>query len=128
MTQETPNSPNQLMAKILENALVYALKPVVERLDQIEDRLIDHECFPPHKPQLEALTKQVQQLTERLNQIEEKLDQRLSRQDEELLEMSSELALVGESLTGVTTNLDKLSNDLEVATENMNEFNKIFES
>ena len=112
MSQETPNSPNQFIAKILEDALVHALKPVIKRLDLIEDRLIDQDCFPRHAPQLEMVTNQVQKLTNQLNRMEEKLDQnleqqkqRLGRQDQELLEMSAELTLVGEDLRGVAKKL-----------------------
>lgn len=40
MTDQTPNSPNQLMAQVLESVLPLALKPIVSRLDRIEDTMI----------------------------------------------------------------------------------------
>ena len=63
MNQPIPNSPNQLMAQILEDALVNALMPIVERLDRIEVGLATQSLT---QKQLAALNQKVQALLTQL--------------------------------------------------------------
>ena len=70
---KVPNSLNQGMAKVLEEALFYALMPIVERLDRIEDWV---SAQPPINQE---------QLTHAL----EPISQQLRDQDQDLQEVAT---------------------------------------
>jgi hypothetical protein len=122
------------MAKILEDALYHALMPVIERLDAIEDRLIEEKLDPQPNPQIEQMKEQLNDqqqdfnnlvatlvtLSEGLNLLMKKLDtqqalldKRMERQDRELILMSEEIASTAEMLKEVAQDFDRIINSEE---------------
>ena len=97
MNQPTPNSPNQLMAQILEDALVNALMPIVERLDRIEVEVATQSRSQERNQQLAALNQKVQALL-------------------------TQLASQQQSFNSLVTTLVTLSNGLNQLMENLEQW------
>lgn len=92
---QVPHSLNQGMAKLLEDALFYALMPIVERLDRIEDWV---SAQPP-------ITQ------EQLSQALEPINQQLADQDQDLQEVANALDSVADATTRLADRLQMWEQD-----------------
>jgi methyl-accepting chemotaxis protein len=124
MNQPTPESPDRLITQILENALVVALTPILDRLDNLEKNAIEQRNSNQEIAQLksqlntqqESLNVMVNTLmnfSEGLNRLLDKLDKELTHLNQRIDSQERDLLLMSEALANTGQDIGKLAESLQ---------------